>query len=268
METVHKPCAEDTGAPVCDSLEFRIERHKEHSNIRFELMERVFNRDPSLGIFQWNLYRHGSDELHVHFDSVRPFCATYRSDWRSSERCNSAASVTNEPSIDGFSDASVFVWIRDIGKDLCPTASVVGLIPLNRCYMNGIDSFEEGWYASPKLLWRFLDRELGSILDGTGIESSHLIDKVVQGGSKVVADLANQDSNSVERMGEIERGRILDLIGRIRLELDNHCIMISPLEIGDSTFQLRKVIICPIDPFKSAIEWVVRHREQSYIRAA
>src|SRR5882757_2477886 len=61
-----------------DSTELRLERNKRIGNLRLEYLERLYDRAGT--IFDRDLYRHGRDELHLHFKSIRPFCAVFRAD--------------------------------------------------------------------------------------------------------------------------------------------------------------------------------------------
>ena len=249
------------------ALELRLERLKQISNLRLQLMERVFNgldATPVRILSNWGQYKNGAQNLHIHFDAVRPFCATYIAKCdvvrptraRLSEYTDAQEAHTWGT---GGSEASMFVGIRDLDKKLSPIASVIRLQPLNSCNMCGIEASKGSLFVPPEFVWGFLNQKLSALLGSAKIQDGQFINEIVQGSAKVIADLPDNDPEQVGGVIESIGDDHAKFIRRVRIELSPYGVEVDLSEVGDFPFKLRKMFACPVDPFKSALEWVERH---------
>ena len=249
------------------ALELRLERLKQISNLRLQLMESVFDgldATPDRVLFDWGQYKNGAQNLHFHFDAVRPFCATYiaKCDVVGSAQSRLAECTDTQGAHSrsaGGSEASVFVRIRDLDKKLSPIASVIRLQSLNSCDMRGIEASKGGFFILPEFVWGFLNQKLRALLGGTGAQDGQFINEIIQGGAKVIADLPDNDPEQVGGVIETLGDDHARFIRGIRIELNPYGMEVDLSEVGDFPFKLRKMFACPVDPFKSALEWVERH---------
>ncbi len=244
------------------SLKFRLERLKHISNFRDQLFNRFFDNIPDgdgLSIDNWDNYLNGRDEFHLHFHAVRPFCATLRCHVRTERRAESIRHNLDQKGPPTRGQFPMFIWIRKGSENFRPITSFVRLQPLDSCYMACADTIEPGLYASRKLLWRIVDRKLRVIMLGPGIEHGEFVNEIVKSGSQIVANLSEHDAH--EMLGSRRQLRMdcARMVRRIRIEVHSGGIKVSLSEIIKKRFELKKMFLCPIDPLKSAVEWMGSH---------
>ncbi len=162
---------------MSNSLELRLERIKRLSNLKFQLLESVYDRRSVV-----ERYVDGDIVIHVHgFASDYRFCATWHrgdDDW--------AGNPCKVP---------VFVGIGEIAEYLRPLASITRLQPLDHCNMLVADTFEPGVPPTLEDLWFIIDRKLCTLDDLLGIELSQVIYKVVQSRPQVVDGFPNENTD-------------------------------------------------------------------------
>ncbi len=125
-----------------NSLEFRIERSKQVSNLEFELLQRLYDRRSIA-----ERYTKGEVSLHMHIQQISGaiFCAVYMSrntfEFTGSMRrnFNNALGQVNKRS-----EMPMFVWIREKCQEMRPCSSFVRLQSLNTCDMFDAESFQKG----------------------------------------------------------------------------------------------------------------------------
>jgi hypothetical protein len=171
-------------ATLTERLELRLERFKQISDLREKLFQRFF-RDIAdgggLSFYNGNGYLNGRDEFHLHFDAIRPFCATKRAHRGRKGRLKSIGYNLDQKRPTAWGQFPMFVWIREGPENFRPIASVVRLQPLNCRDMCGAETFEPGRYVSRKFLWRIINGKLSAILNSTGIEQGKFINKIIEG---------------------------------------------------------------------------------------
>jgi hypothetical protein len=243
-------------------LKLRLERIKQIANLRDEVFANFLDGEPhshgkSLSC-EWNKYVDGSDEFHLHFDAIRPFCATFRADVMGQNRGFALTHDFDDMGLPVASEHPVFVWIRNLSQSFSPCASFVRLQFLDHCDMREAHAFEPGRYVPRKFLWRIVNRKLGILLGRARIELSEFEDEIIQGGAQVITDLAKYDADNRSRTWEDVGVSLIGAIRRIRLEVElNRLNIILPETVG-APLQISKMFLCPIDPLRSAIEWVAR----------
>ena len=228
------------------SLELTLEHMKCLSNLKFQLLECVYDGRPIA-----ERYMKGDDIIHVHgLAGDYRFYGTWRpsdADW-AGKNCKVA----------------VFVGIGDTGECLRPIASVTRLQPLDRCNMLVADTFESSLPVGPEALFRILNKKLRALYDLAGIEASQVINQVIQSGSQIVDDLPNEKTDDWWYGFDIDREYhstashpFLSTIwqsGDYWLTLNDNTIVYC-LEDGiNSTVQIRQVYTCPSNPLIRAIE--------------
>ena len=173
-------------------LEFRLEIGKHISNLRFDLLKRLYHGESII-----EGYEHGKVEVHMHgfagalgakieFDkksgmgTVGRFCACF----------------SCRPGDFGFiahnDEVTVLVGIGQKLETLRPLRSVVRLQPLNGCRMHIADFGKESLSLSLEARWAILDWELRALLLDSGIKNCEAVDEIIQTGPTVQNDLANQ----------------------------------------------------------------------------
>jgi hypothetical protein len=250
---------------INSSLELRLERLKRASDLGDEIFKNFFDRAPYGGIrvgagggLDWNKYRDKCGELHLHFNSIRPFCLTFRADidppgW----------DKTFPYDLDLHGEASrgerpVFVWVRQISEGWRPCASAVRLQPLDCCDMRDADAYEPDRYVPFEYLWHIVNRKLGAVLDGSAIVPRELKNEIIEGGSQIVTNLSDQNAYDRRMMLEIDRVSLSRVVRGIGIKMDFNGIKVVLPESPDMSIQLVKMFLCPVDPLKGAVEWV-RH---------
>jgi hypothetical protein len=237
--------------PPPTSLEFRLDRLKQTSDLRTEAMRRYFDGIPHLaegGMDRhWHNYINGTDEFHLHFDAVRPCCITYRASiWNEGQRFVSANNFHVEDTSSGC-ERAVLIGIRDGLQNLYPVASVIRLQLLDSCDMLGAESFKLGSFVPREYRWRITDEKLSAILGGFGVVSSKLVNEVIKSGPEVVANLPQHNADD-GWVGKFTRREGVGLIGRIGIEINPGGIKIVLPEGVNELLQLRKMISLPYRP--------------------
>ena len=127
--------------------------------------------------------------------------------------------------------------------------------------MAGIDpGFDKGLFLPPPAVWAYAQRKLSALFDGT-IATSQLIDQVVEGRSKIVTDLTNNDSSLDGRKDQPVFDNWLEL-RKLRIELNDHGIMIDAVDHINEVFQLLNVFVSPVIRSKAPLsgwESMARH---------
>lgn len=230
-------------APLSGGLELRLEHSKRLSNLRLEFLKRLYDGLPVV-----ERYLQGKVELHVHFLARdRMLCARYFS-----RQIEKLEPLSVSPKLDlksplVKSEVSMFVGVGDIPQFGRPITSSVRLHSLNSCYMSGIEAVEPSTIFPPlEALSLIFNRKLSAINNLPGIEDSKLIDEIIEGGTKVVANLADDDA-------KIDRNRNVPMHDELRFaEMLRVCIP-SPAtglflfvpEGFDSCYKIKNVFLCP-----------------------
>lgn len=175
------------------SLELRLEISKSISNLRFNLLERIYNGQAVI-----EGYEHGNVELHIHglIESNIAGLAdssvsrVYRTEEDHTRFIGAAFcgrirvnSDSHRDSASGDSDNEVvvFVTVRNVGEMPRPVDSIIRLQALDSCRMRSADTFEEGMrFLIPESLWILIQRELSVILYRAGIKDRESVNKVIE----------------------------------------------------------------------------------------
>jgi hypothetical protein len=238
-----------TGAPDLSPLEFRLERLKRLGNLELDYLKRLYDGRP-LG----ELYRRGEMELHVHFAMNGMYCATYRRLDGVKVRSVDAGIAVGGKTAPDTGEAFVFVAIGQVAQSFSPIASRIRLQPLNRCDMGRIDAFEPSTLFPPReALFRVFNRKLREVLTDAGIEFGEFKNEVIQGGSEVIDNLPDQNSNVCLDEGFIRTAKN-DLVRGIRIELNDNGILLAAQDIGKPLPKISKVFVCPRYSCACAIE--------------
>jgi hypothetical protein len=144
-------------------------------------------------------------------------------------------------------------------EDARPVASFVRLKPLHLCDMIEAEADESEFFALRKFLWRVVNRKLRILLGVAGVEERKFVDEVVQRGTQVVANLTNENRDHGIRFWGQRWVPDAGTIRRIGIKANRSGIKIILPEQTDMPLQVRKVFLCPINPLKSAVEWMRRN---------
>jgi hypothetical protein len=152
----------------------------------------------------------------------------------------------------------VFVPIREVAEGLCPVAFTVRLQRLDCCDMAEINSLEPRLFPRFETPFRVFDRKLRSILSAAGVMSGEFEDEVIECTPQVVANLPDQNPDT-HRRHRVIRGRSLEYIGRIRVELANNGIFLSAKQILKPMPEISKMFLCPNYSFEAGIKHMRDH---------
>ena len=138
--------------------------------------------------------------------------------------------------------------------------------------MCGIEA-SKGSLILPEFVWSFLNQKLSTLLRSAEVQDGQFINEIIQGSAQVIANLPDNDPEQVGGMIETLGDDHAKFIRGIRIELNPYGMEVDLSEVGDFPFKLRKMFACPVDPFKSALEWVERHgatldKKSSYFQSA
>lgn len=125
--------------------------------------------------------------------------------------------------------------------------------------MRPADTSEAGRYVVCEFLRRVVNRKLSAVLGDAGVLAGELKDQVVESGSQIVTNLPQDDADDQRRAWKEERGPMMNAVRRVRVEIETNGLKIILPKGGDVPSQLGKMFLCPIDPLKSAVEWVGRN---------
>jgi|GEM_PF-5042474 len=120
--------------------------------------------------------------------------------------------------------------------------------------MGGVDANKKTASYSVESALEVAYRELSARLDGTAVSPGDLKDQVVECGPQVVSNLAEQNSkNSIDsdwpRSG-------LNIVGLVRIELNDHGIVVELPEGCFPAPEIIDVLYCPIDPVERVLKRV------------
>jgi hypothetical protein len=245
--------AGEAGAPEkTDSLELRLERIKRLSNASLEFLKRLYDRRPVA-----EQYLKGDCEVHLHFFARdRVYCARYRAA-RDVEEAKPIGISKNA----GLNEASmecklaVFVGTGEALKRCRPIDSVVRLQSLDCCYMGGIEAVEPSTLFPPlESLLLVFDRELSSIDASPGIERGKLIDQIIEGGSKIVCDFAD-DNTDLDRNSEPlinDELRFAKMV-RVCIPFQGTSLFLFLPESFTPCYKIKNVFACPRGTGKRAV---------------
>lgn len=162
--------------------------------------------------------------------------------------------LVNDALMPMINQMPVLVWIRDGSKNSRPVNSLVGLQPLDVCRMRIADASEVRITPSLESLWRVLDGELSAILNRAGIKDRQFVDDIIQCGSQVVNDLADENGN--DQRDRAFGACVDNWWAGLRIEVNRLArdLVLVVKEPTDGFLQLRKVFSCPIKPDISSIK--------------
>jgi len=244
-------------APPLSPLEFRLERNKRLSNLRFDLLKRL-----GYGRSVIERYCGGEFDLHIHFRTDEGMvCAAYRfGDCR-----ETGVGFVGGPEdddgvvpLDAF-EFPVFVAVGNLSEGAAPFASCVRLQSLDCCDMCGIDALEvTRLNPTVEALFVICKRKLRIALLNAGIELGELEDEIVESASEVVGDLANQHADRQRRTNALAHIRD-EIVRGLRVELRDNGILLFYEPIGEVVTQISKCFLCPRYPYDRAVEYVRGH---------
>jgi hypothetical protein len=235
-------------------LEIRLEISKRISNAGFEFMERVCDKRPIS-----ERYCSGDVDLHIHgFSGKRMFCYTLKA----ADSMPVVAAIQSGINIDPIftvagNNVPVLVHIGQVAKSSRPYASHVRLQPLDRCDVGGVDATEHGFAASNEILCQIHDRKLRTLLRDAGIEFGEGVNKVVDGASEVVTDLADQRSDPHAEEGFEWEPWVYHTMRRLWVEIERDGVSLFLKDQDDFPLQLSKVFVCPPCAFSASVERVL-----------
>ncbi|MFH1381721.1 MAG: hypothetical protein ABIH70_02395 [Chloroflexota bacterium] len=144
------------------SLEFRLEKFKDMSNIKHELLKSFYNRQTIA-----ERYMDGSVAIHVHLftskDSVCVSCINAKSD-----------------RVPNYRESLVFVRVGEFTNELRPVTSVVRLQSLEFCNVLSSQSVKMP-VVFPEVLFRIYNDKLSVLYATLGIKAGQLINQIIQG---------------------------------------------------------------------------------------
>ena len=241
------------------SAKLRFERLNRVSRLRDETFKRFFNDvadGHSVMFADRYRYEKGTDELHLHFEAIRPFCLFLRADVNVDGRIEAVCDHFDPKRAAFWSEFSMLVWIGDRSENLRPIASVARLQALNSCDMCWANADKSTLYASRKFLWSVINRELSVLLDHPRITQREFKNKIIEGCPEIVDALSNEDTEE-RRKFDLARGmEYVNVIRRLRVEMNDRTLKVVLPEKFDLPLQLSKVFFCPLDPLKGAVEWM------------
>jgi len=240
-------------APLSCSRKIRLERLKRFSNAQLDYLKRLYDGTPID-----KKYLAGEIDLHVHFAMRGMWCATYRARKAAKARVATSKSVCSETS-PNVSELPVFIHVRKVAKNLSPIASIIRLERLEVCNMRGIEALAPDILCPrPELIFRVYDRKLRELLSLSGIVFKDFKDEVIESATKVVTNLANQDSDTHGREREILSCG-LECVRRVRIEITENGILLFAKRREKPMPQISKVFVCPDYSFEAGIERVRGH---------
>jgi hypothetical protein len=143
----------------------------------------------------------------------------------------------------------VLVRIRKVSEDLDPGTSVERLKSFNRCDMLGVQAFEPGPYVSGERLWAVVNGKLSPVLRYTAVVFSEFEDQIVEGRSKIIANIAQHDAND-GRMRHLRSGVNVSFIRGLCIEMNPGLLQIVPPEDAEIALQFTEVFLSrPLDPY-------------------
>lgn len=236
-------------------LEFRLECVNGFSNAKYDFLKCLYDGHSVI-----ERYSRLKIDLHVHFlAGERMWCANYRkrksgiidiAKRRVIGQCGRAAQLWEFP---------VLVFIRKVNERCRPIASLVRLEPLDRCDMSGIDALAPGILCpTSELIFSVYERKIREILRRAGIEFRDLKDQIFEGGSEIVANLADPNGEA-QGNTNAERGNAAELLPAIGLEMSDSSLLLFERECNHPLPKVLKVFICPHDPIKSGLERMRKH---------
>ena len=119
------------------------------------------------------LYFSGKTEFHIHFNSVRPYCANYRSgEVFEIGQMFPVNGMGHEFMVSlGGDERSMFSGVGNVSKFGRPVASVVRLQSLDGCHMCGIETVEPVTLFPPlEALFAVFNRKLCFLFDRSRVE--------------------------------------------------------------------------------------------------
>ena len=162
------------------ALEFRLERLKKISDLRDQTIRDYFDgvpKDTKRGMCAyWDNYLNGTDEFHLHLNTVRPLCLTYRSAVATAGKHGTGTHNRDTKAGTSRSEFPMLVWIREVAEKLRPITPVVRLQPLDCCDMCAAETLKSGRYVFREFLWFIVDRKLSAVLNDAGIMPSQFKD--------------------------------------------------------------------------------------------
>lgn len=162
-----------------ESMELRIKRI---NRLGDKLLESLKRCDYGLDILED--YRRGQVELHVHLSGTgQTYCGTYR------HRSTGACSISHGQ------QCSVLVAVRQLRNEAEPCSATVRLQTFDGGAVGGVNAVEVLSFVSAKQAFGFEDRELGTVLLLARVHEGQFEDEVIEGASKTVGNLSNQDAD-------------------------------------------------------------------------
>ncbi len=236
--------------PSLSPLEVRLERLKNASNLRLEYLKRLYDRRP-IG----ELYGSGEHCLHIHFRSVRHYCAMYCAGHipKIDDMISVGAMERKFMISSRRNKMDMLVGIGQVFKNGSPIASTVRLQRLDCCNMCAIEAVEpSSLYAPLKSLFLVFDRKLSALNEISRIEPSEFENQIIERRPDVINDLPNEDA---ETKIHGEMNLIYDKLLRvIRIGIEGNRIDLFLPSLSDFPYKISKVFFCPTYPRDSAIK--------------
>lgn len=224
------------------NLEVRFERLKRIGNLRLECLKRFYD-----GRSVWEQYSgHSPSVLHIHMGlEGAGACLRYRS-------------AKNHAHLLGANDEGempVFIRVGQTAQQSRPVASFVRLQPLYVCDMSGIETSQESLLLpSLESLWRVFDGKLRAALRLTRVENSESVHEIIEGGSQVIGNLADENAN-LERDWQMRLATLRMFIGDLLfVEIFGSEISLRLLKSLDLNIEIHQVFFCPFDSLERTTE--------------
>lgn len=228
--------------PAGSALELRLEGIKRLSNRYFEAIEGFYDGSP---IGEKYLKFHA--DLHVHFLTCgRMFCAQYSARNIEEAKPRSVSEHFGNDVSYLKHQASMFVWVGEITESLRPVASIVRLQLLDCCNVNIRKSSQPSAFAPVKTLRAVLDRKLTGVDNLAAIKDREFINKIIESGSEVIANLATQDAKFEWNPETLCEDRS-ELPRKIRIGLYGNSILLFASEDFDTLHEIIDVFLRPRD---------------------
>lgn len=198
------------------------------ANARLDCLKGLDDRRPI-----WQRYSEGQAVIHFHCAgkatrSRLKICISYRRQ--------------NFELMDFFIHAHQSTMLVEIGEfteQLYPLASLVRLIPLERCDAFLVDAFEEGIPPTREALWRVLNRKLDLISDAARIQfrerASEVVKRIAHAGCAFADTDLNVHRNDIERLIADARVKIIggEIVFRIENEIfEPRQVFATPIQKG------------------------------------
>lgn len=237
-----------------ESIKFSAESMKRRSNFSLENVERFYN---GLSFPLFENYVDGRIRLNIEF-YARSTCSRAVLAIVEPLAFPDSELIRSLPEGRETCEFTMFVWIRDVSEIYRPVNSIVRLVLLDRLNVPDAQSGEFLFSPSIESTARILgvgfdvcDDEMRSMLDGTGIMDSKLVNKIIERGPQVMDN--GTDGN---------RGRDVDrrhadvhdcwnrtqsaLKSKLQIFIGHRLVLVRFDESGNDGLKLEKVSVGPL----------------------